>query len=62
MKSSLPIVKPIALKRPRGAHRFDAFSPKLIISFMQNSKMAEQGRLLGLSTPLQTAFYSAGHE
>ncbi|WP_429260871.1 hypothetical protein [Paraburkholderia sp. GAS334] len=29
MKSSLPMVKPIALKRPRGAHRFDAFSRKL---------------------------------
>lgn len=29
MKSSLPMVKPVALERPRGAHRFDAFSPKL---------------------------------
>ena len=29
MKSSLPLVKPIALMRPRGAHRFETFSPKL---------------------------------
>jgi hypothetical protein len=29
MESSLPLVKPIALVRPRGAHRFEAFSPKL---------------------------------
>ena len=29
MESSLPLVKPIALARPRGAHRFEAFSPKL---------------------------------
>jgi hypothetical protein len=29
MESSLSMIKPIALTRPRGAHRFDAFSPKL---------------------------------
>ena len=29
MKSSFPLVKPIALVRPRGTHRFEAFSPKL---------------------------------
>jgi hypothetical protein len=29
MESSLPMVKLIALMRPRGAHRFDAFSLKL---------------------------------
>lgn len=29
MELSLPLVKPIALVRPRGAHRFEAFSAKL---------------------------------
>lgn len=29
MELSLPLVKSIALMRPRGVHRFEAFSPKL---------------------------------
>ena len=29
MESALPLVKPTALVRPRGTHRFEAFSPKL---------------------------------
>ena len=29
MEDSLHIAEPIALARPRGAHRFEAFSPKL---------------------------------
>ncbi len=29
MGNSLPILQPVALARPRGAHRFEAFSPKL---------------------------------
>src|SRR5260370_5823487 len=29
MKDSLHIAEPVALARPRGAHRFEAFSPKL---------------------------------
>lgn len=29
MEDSLHIAEPVALVRPRGAHRFEAFSPKL---------------------------------
>ncbi|MCG5076623.1 hypothetical protein [Paraburkholderia tagetis] len=29
MEHSLPIAEPVAFARPRGAHRFEAFSPKL---------------------------------
>jgi hypothetical protein len=29
MESSLHIAEPVALARPRGAHRFEGFSPKL---------------------------------
>lgn len=29
MENSLHITEPVALGRPRGAHRFEAFSPKL---------------------------------
>jgi hypothetical protein len=29
MGNSLPILQPVALARPRGAHRFEAFSLKL---------------------------------
>ena len=56
MENSLYIPEPVALARPRDAHRFEAFSPKLARRVMFHRRPLLDQRLLLATNPEVIAF------